>query len=81
MRFRKKPVVIEAHQWFKNGDHPREDVVATKATLCATLGGLNPNTVANLCVLNVANHITITVSSILLKMGTEFALETGLSRE
>jgi len=20
--FRKKPVVIEAHQWFKNGDHP-----------------------------------------------------------
>lgn len=22
MRFRKKPVVIEAHQWFKNGDHP-----------------------------------------------------------
>lgn len=22
MRFRKKPVVIEAHPWFKNGDHP-----------------------------------------------------------
>lgn len=22
MRFRKKPVVIEATQWFKNGDHP-----------------------------------------------------------
>ena len=22
MRFRKKPVVIEAAQWFKNGDHP-----------------------------------------------------------
>jgi hypothetical protein len=22
MKFRKKPVVIEAHQWFKNGDHP-----------------------------------------------------------
>ncbi len=21
-KFRKKPVVIEAHQWFKNGDHP-----------------------------------------------------------
>lgn len=20
--FRKKPVVIEAHQWFRNGDHP-----------------------------------------------------------
>src|SRR3972149_5217186 len=22
MKFRKKPVVIEAHRWFKNGDHP-----------------------------------------------------------
>lgn len=22
MRFRKKPIVIEAIQWFKNGDHP-----------------------------------------------------------
>ena len=21
-KFRKKPIVIEAHQWFKNGDHP-----------------------------------------------------------
>lgn len=25
MKFRKKPVVIEAHQWFKNGDHPKDD--------------------------------------------------------
>jgi hypothetical protein len=24
--FRKKPVTVEAHQWFKNGDHP-EDMV------------------------------------------------------
>jgi len=22
--FRKKPIVIEAHQWFKNGDHPED---------------------------------------------------------
>lgn len=22
MKFRKKPVVVEAHQWFRNGDHP-----------------------------------------------------------
>jgi hypothetical protein len=22
MKFKKKPVVIEANQWFKNGDHP-----------------------------------------------------------
>lgn len=26
MRFRKKPVVITAFQWFKNGDHPGDDV-------------------------------------------------------
>lgn len=25
MKFRKKPVVIEAHQWFKNGDHPDDN--------------------------------------------------------
>lgn len=25
MRYRKKPVVIEATQWFKNGDHPKDD--------------------------------------------------------
>ena len=23
-QFRKKPIVIEAHQWFKNGDHPED---------------------------------------------------------
>lgn len=23
-KFRKKPIVIEAHQWFKNGDHPED---------------------------------------------------------
>lgn len=25
MKFRKKPVVIEATQWFKDGDHPMVD--------------------------------------------------------
>ena len=25
MKFRKKPVVIEATRWFKNGDHPQDD--------------------------------------------------------
>jgi hypothetical protein len=25
MKFRKKPIVIEATQWFKNGDHPQDD--------------------------------------------------------
>lgn len=24
MRYRKKPIIIEAHQWFKNGDHPED---------------------------------------------------------
>jgi len=24
MNFRKKPVIIQAHQWFKNGDHPED---------------------------------------------------------
>ena len=23
-RYRKKPVIVEAHQWFKNGDHPQD---------------------------------------------------------
>ena len=33
-KFRKKPVVIEATQWFKNGDHPLDD---------ATRGGTTPD--------------------------------------
>ena len=24
-KFRKKPVVVEAHRWFKNGDHPEDN--------------------------------------------------------
>lgn len=27
MKYRKKPVVIEATQWRKNGDHPQDDVM------------------------------------------------------
>jgi hypothetical protein len=30
MKFRKKPVVIEATQWFKNGDHPDDDCVPVR---------------------------------------------------
>ena len=26
MKYRKKPVIIEAHQWFKNGDHPLDRI-------------------------------------------------------
>ena len=29
MKYRKKPVVIEATQWFKNGDHPAVVAVIT----------------------------------------------------
>lgn len=25
MKFRKKPIIVEATQWFKNGDHPEDD--------------------------------------------------------
>ena len=25
MKCRKKPIVVEAFQWFKNGDHPKDD--------------------------------------------------------
>lgn len=25
MKFRNKPVIVEATQWFKNGDHPADD--------------------------------------------------------
>jgi hypothetical protein len=26
MKYRKKPVVVEAAQWFKNGDHPEDEI-------------------------------------------------------
>lgn len=32
MKFRKKPVVIEATQWFKNGDHPLDNCETCIAT-------------------------------------------------
>jgi hypothetical protein len=32
MKFRKKPVVIEATQWFKNGDHPQDNIRLLDAT-------------------------------------------------
>ena len=39
MKYRKKPVVIEAHQWFKNGDHP-EDGTAESAERALSHEGL-----------------------------------------
>ena len=32
-KFRKKPVVIEAHPWLKNGDHPEDGGVGTEGKL------------------------------------------------
>ena len=31
-KYRKKPVVIEASQWFRNGDHPDDDTFAVTHT-------------------------------------------------
>lgn len=49
MKYRKKPVVIEATQWFKNGDHPAVKPVYMhdvgdehwKPTLLTKLGWIN----------------------------------------
>jgi hypothetical protein len=30
MKYRKKPVVIDATQWFKNGDHPSDNTTMVK---------------------------------------------------
>jgi hypothetical protein len=39
MQFRKKPVVIEATQWFKLGDHPAVTLSSTKYGWIDTLEG------------------------------------------
>ncbi len=31
MKFKKKPVIIDATQWFKNGDHPEDKSILTAA--------------------------------------------------
>ena len=38
-KFRKKPVVIEAAQWFKNGDHPQDYPVLMDAAEAREHGG------------------------------------------
>jgi hypothetical protein len=42
MKYRKKPVEIEAHQWFKNGDHP-DDLVGKMAIDEVKLFDLRPD--------------------------------------
>lgn len=39
MKYRKKPVVVEAHQWFMNGDHP-QDHATTHDRLLNTEGAV-----------------------------------------
>jgi hypothetical protein len=38
MKYRKKPVVIEATQWFKNGDHPLDDAFHSGSAADGTEG-------------------------------------------
>lgn len=41
MKFRKKPVVIEATQWFKNGDHPEVWIDHNGTAFIPTLEGVH----------------------------------------
>lgn len=34
MKFRKKAVIINAYQWFKNGDHPEDGCTISNRTVC-----------------------------------------------
>ena len=45
MKFRKKPVVIEATQWFKDGDHPKVMKAGLQALLkaCMHCGEMLPD--------------------------------------
>ena len=36
MKFRKKPVIVDAFQWFKNGDHPEVCQFSTSGAMCGT---------------------------------------------
>ena len=38
MKFRKKPVVVEAVQWFKDGDHP----AVKRSSACHAIGPISP---------------------------------------
>jgi len=38
-KFRKKPVVVEATQWFKMGDHPKVEEAINGAPIIMTLEG------------------------------------------
>ena len=39
-KYRKKPIVIEATQWFKNGDHPQDQSFHDDGESCDELEGL-----------------------------------------
>ncbi len=40
MKYRKKPIVVEAVQWFKNGDHPEDDSFHNHGELSSETEGL-----------------------------------------
>jgi len=33
-KYRKKPVVVEAYRWFKNGDHPQDNCTTVEYQVC-----------------------------------------------
>ena len=93
MKFRKKPVVIEATQWFKNGDHPADDVglldathggqsntIETEGKWCATFAVLTKPMLASVTVKSAARSCTFTAGLTRWKVATLFAPATGLSR-
>ena len=55
-KYRKKPVVIEATQWFKNGDHPVvEPIYGAGDRICEACG--HPSNVHARCPTLEGNHI------------------------
>lgn len=57
MRYRKKPVEITAHQWFRNGDHPEDGPADREGSVVRYYRDplVPSNTVCRLC--NVVMHL------------------------
>lgn len=53
-KFKKKPVVIEASQWFKNGDHPKVSAVPKGMGILVNAAG--SQTTCKHCGNHVENH-------------------------
>ena len=42
MKYRKKPVIVDAQQWFKNGDHPDDDCTTFEAPVLGSTNCTEP---------------------------------------